>query len=147
MHLQHNFRLGYSTIIEIIREVCEVIWRNLETSLELPTTEKEWVIISENLKEMLTFPTALAQSMGNTLVIRPADSSSLYYNYKHYYSIVLLAVCDANCTFTYIDMGAYGKSTDSSIFKESALYEKVVRNSLYIPRPKQLSENGVIEVP
>lgn len=94
---------------------------------------------------MLTFPTALAQSMGET-VIHPADSGSLCYNYKHYFSIILLAVCDANCKFTYIYLGAYGKSSDSSIFKESTLYEKL-RISLHIPKPKRLSENGVIEVP
>lgn len=118
MALHYNFRLGYSTITEIIREVCNAILRKLETSLELPPTEKEWEIISAGFERNANFPHCIGAIDGKHIrVIRPADSGSLYYNYKLYYSIVLLAVYDANYTFTYIDVGAYGKSSDSSIFK------------------------------
>lgn len=57
----------------------------------------------------------------------------MFYNYKGYFSIVLLAVCDANYQFTYVDIGAYGKSSDSGIFKNSPLYQKMIDESLNIP--------------
>jgi hypothetical protein len=46
-------------------------------------------------------------------LITPSGSRSLYYNYKHYLSIDLLAVCDADYKLIYIDVGAYQKCNDS----------------------------------
>lgn len=36
----------------------------------------------------------------------PLKSGSLYYNYKEYFSVVLLAVVDAQFRFMYVDVGA-----------------------------------------
>lgn len=73
-----------------------------------------------------------------------SGSGSLYYNHKKYFSVVLLAVCDADYKFTYIDVRAYGKCSDSSIFKHSVLYEKLVNNNLRIPEKKPISNNGIL---
>ena len=43
---------------------------------------------------------------------------SLFHNYKNYFSVVLLAIADANYKFIYIDVGAFGKDSDSSFSKE-----------------------------
>lgn len=51
----------------------------------------------------------------------------------------MIGVCDANYSFVAIDVGAYGKSSDSSIFKESLFYKKLINNSLNIPNPKPIS--------
>ena len=48
----------------------------------------------------------------------PSNSGSLYYNYKGTYSIVLLAVCDANYRFITFEAG---KESDSDIFSKSLL--------------------------
>jgi hypothetical protein len=73
-----KFQLSYSKITEIIREVCNVILRKLETSFELPTTEKEWEIISAGFERNANFPRC-----GGAIDISPADSGSLYY-YNYY---------------------------------------------------------------
>lgn len=72
-------------------------------------------------------------------------TGSLDYNYKHYFSIVLLGICDANYNFTYIYftyVGAYGKRWDLAIFKDRALYANLIANSLNIPDAKPLIENN-----
>jgi hypothetical protein len=65
--------------------------------------------------------------------VKPADSGSLYYNYKHFFWIVLLAVSDANYNFTFVDIGAYGKNSDSWIFQNSVLQKMISRNEFNIP--------------
>jgi len=52
---------------------------------------------------------------------------------------VLIGICDANYLFVSIDVGAYRKSSDSSIFKESMFYKKMMNNSLNIPNPKPIA--------
>lgn len=62
----------------------------------------------------------------------------MFYNYKNFYSIVLLAMCDSDYCFTYVNIGAHGKNSDSSIFKNSALFRNLETNSLNLPGPKPL---------
>jgi len=39
-------------------------------------------------------------------------------NYKCYFS-VLMTIADENYKFTYVEIGAYGKECDSSVFQET----------------------------
>lgn len=57
-------------------------------------------------------------------------------NYKHYFSIGLLAIADANYKFIYVDVGSYGKDSDSTIFKNSAFWKNLKKNNLNIPASK-----------
>ena len=69
---------------------------------------------------------------------QPPNSSTLFYNYKTYFSIVLMAVVDANYRFTYIDMGDYGSNSDSAIFRNCNFGKRYMHGQLDVPLPKQL---------
>ena len=55
------------------------------------------------------------------------------FNYKKTFSIVLLAVVDARYCFTLIDVGAYGRTSDPGVLKESSLEKLLASGGLHIP--------------
>ncbi|KAG8228652.1 hypothetical protein J437_LFUL008303 [Ladona fulva] len=104
-----------------------------EMCIQQPT-EENWLIIAEGFERRVNFPHCIGAIDGKHIrVIQPKESGSLDYNYKKYFSFVLLAVCDADYTFTYIDIGSYGRSSDSSIFKQTPFYKRMMDNTLNIP--------------
>lgn len=50
-----------------------------------------------------------------------------------------MALCDANDCFTWVDIDAYGKNSDSGIFKKSILYTKLTEKTLNIPDPRPIN--------
>ena len=63
----------------------------------------------------------------------PSDSGSLYFNYKHFFSIVLLALVNANYKFIYVNVGAAGRSGDAGIYGNSTLKHSLDTNRLNLP--------------
>ena len=68
----------------------------------------------------------------------PVNSGSLFYNYKSYFSIVLLAVTSADYRFVMVDIGVYRSSNDSGVLKNTALFKCLKNKKLGIPPSKQL---------
>lgn len=103
-----------------------------------PTKEK-WNEISKTFEKNSKFPICVGALDGKHIrLIQPEHTGSMYFNYKYFFSLVLLALADANYCFVWIDIGAYGKNSDSGIFKNSSLYKKLTEKSLDLPEPKTL---------
>ena len=62
----------------------------------------------------------------------------MFYNYKGTFSVVLMALVDADYKFTYVDIGDYGSNSDGGIFKNSKFGQVFMNNKLGIPVPKLL---------
>jgi len=104
-----------------------------------------WLKIAKEFNERANFPNCLGAVDGKYIrIIKPERSGSLYMNYKHYFSIGLLAIADANYKFIYVDVGSYGKDSDSTIFKNSALWENLKKNNLNIPASTTVPGTGLI---
>ena len=77
---------------------------------------------------------------------QPKNSGSYYFNYKGRFSIVLLALVDANYKFIYVDIGCNGRISDGGVFRNSTLSKAISTNLLNIPEPRTL-DDGEIEAP
>lgn len=118
--LAYSFRISKSTVAVIVIETCKAIWKKGLTLHMQEPTEKCFKEISNNFWKKWQFPNCIGCVDGKHIRIRkPKKSGSMYYCYKNFTSIVLLAVTDANYRFVMIDVGSYGKDNDASIFDKT----------------------------
>ena len=82
----------------------------------LPSTEQEWKQISNDFEEIWNLPHCIGAIDGKHIAIEcPKKSGSKPYYYKGFFTLVLLAICDAKYCFTFVDIGQYGSGNDSGI--------------------------------
>jgi hypothetical protein len=75
-------------------------------------------------------------------IAAPDQTGTLYYNYKGYFSIVLLAMVDANYKFLIVDIGSYSKG-DAGIFNKSDMGQLVQNRSIF-PPPQYLPHSNIL---
>ena len=138
--LSFAYRIARSTVSSIIHETCAAIWEALnEVYLRPPRRCHEWKAISEEFNTMWNFPHCMGAIDGKHIAMQcPIKSGSLYYNYKGFFSIVLLAICDAHYTFNFVDIGSYGSNNDSSVLNNSTLGKDAESGSLEFPPSEPL---------
>ena len=131
--------MGVSTARQIILDVCTALWDAL-ASIHMPVPSKvEWESIAEDFFARWNFPNCIGAIDGKHVMIQcPVNSGSLFYNYKSYFSIILLAVASADYRFVMVDIGAYGSSNDSGVLNNTALFKCLKKKKLGIPPSKQL---------
>ncbi|XP_024875884.1 protein ANTAGONIST OF LIKE HETEROCHROMATIN PROTEIN 1-like, partial [Temnothorax curvispinosus] len=144
--ISYQYLLGCTTISNIISETCEAIW-NMLCPVVLPSslTKEDWLRIAADFENQCNFPHCIGAIDGKHIVIQcPANAGSTYYNYKHSHSVVLMAICDANYLFTFVDIGAYGRRSDGGIFRECQFGKKFEQKKLNVPNAETIFENGPI---
>ena len=120
--LHIRFRRGVSTIAQAVYEVCEVIWDVMHPIYMSPPTMEDWRQIEHRFSTRWNFPNCVGSLDGKHVMIKaPPNSHSLFHNYKGFFSIVLMALVDADYKFIYIDVGDYGSNGDSGIFRNRPL--------------------------
>ncbi|KAE9536969.1 hypothetical protein AGLY_006776 [Aphis glycines] len=132
--LTFQYRVSHSWINAIIKEVAEaIIKRMFELTIMSPTKNQ----LRQNISQFF--------SKWNFPNCAPKRSGSLYFNCKEYYLIVLLAVVDADCKFTAVDIGSYGREGDAGIYLKSQIGKIIKNNAFNIPAPKVLpGTNNVV---
>ena len=116
---------------------CEVIWDTLVQEYMLPPTEEDWKNIEKGFRIRRNFPNCCGALDGKHVALRqPANSGSLFHNYKHHFSVVLMALVADQYRFTYVDVGNYGSNSDSGIFRHSYFGMKFLSGDLNLPPHK-----------
>lgn len=110
----------------------------------MPNTTEQWLQIAEDFWKKWNFPNCIGALDGKHITIRcPNNSGSLNFNYKHTFSIVLMALTDANYKFTYIDVGCKGRISDGGVYNRCSLYNAIENDLLNIPTSKCLPGSNV----
>ncbi|XP_048238779.1 uncharacterized protein LOC125376958 isoform X2 [Haliotis rufescens] len=138
--LSYLYRVPSNTICTFVPEVCQGIYEALQPEYaKVPSTQDEWKSIVTDFEDKWQFPNCFGAMDGKHFAVTaPAHSGSQFYNYKGYFSIIMLALVDANYKFTFVDVGANGRAGDAGIFANSDLLRCIEANTVNIPSPKPL---------
>ncbi|XP_075151884.1 uncharacterized protein LOC142225916 [Haematobia irritans] len=131
-HIASAYRISKQHFGKIVDEVCSAICEVLIDEIP-PMTNFN---IQRNADTFIkwNFPNCVGAIDGKHISIKcPKKSGSMFYNYKGFFSIVLLAVSDGDYRFVYFDVGAYGSEGDANIFSKCALGKAIMENRLNFP--------------
>ncbi|XP_065310438.1 uncharacterized protein [Dermacentor albipictus] len=117
-----SYCMHATTVAGILKETLSAIWDFLSPLVLKPPTAAHWDKIRKGYSLKWNFPNVVGSIDGKHFAIQcPDKSGSDYYNYKGFYSIVLLAVVDADYRFTLVEVGAQGRISDGAFFNESSI--------------------------
>lgn len=100
----------------------------------MPQSEKEWLDVAARFEKQWNFPQCCGALDGKHVVLQaPINSGSDYFNYKSTFSIVLMALVDADYCFLFADVGCQGRISDGGVFRNTSFCEKLQHNKLNLP--------------
>ncbi|XP_041989222.1 protein ANTAGONIST OF LIKE HETEROCHROMATIN PROTEIN 1-like [Aricia agestis] len=141
--LQYMFKVSKQSISRFVPVVCEAIIQALKDYIKLPSSIEEWQEIARGYESRWHFPNCGGAIDGKHIRIRkPANSGSYYYNYKHYFSIVLMAIVNADYEFLYVDIGCNGRVSDGGVIEYTSFYNKLQNEQLNLP-PNNMNKNNM----
>jgi len=107
--------------------------------LQIPQSQEEWLAVAKGYEEKWNFPHCLGAIDGKHIQLQaPINSGSQYFNYKSTFSIVLMAVVDADYNFLFADVGCQGRISDGGVIKNTEFYKSLENKTLMIPEPTYL---------
>ncbi|XP_071578129.1 uncharacterized protein [Temnothorax nylanderi] len=139
-----EFRIGKSTVRAIIPETCQAIWEVLQPIFLPAMDENSWKKVADGFLEKWQFSNCIGAIDGKHVRIKaPPMSGSQYYSYKGFFSIVLLAVCDADYKFTWVDIGQYGSISDGGVWANTDFVQALEEETANLPPPIPLSNTNI----
>ncbi len=133
--LAFSFRLGNSTVSQLIPQVCDAIIREFGPEV-MPSdrSEADWVQTAKEFERLWNFPHVLGAIDGKHVAItKPRRAGSTFYNYKKFHSIIFLAIVDAHYKFLEVDIGRNGSASDAQVFNHSAIKEAIEDGTAGLP--------------
>ena len=134
--LEFYFRVPHNTISKFVPVVCEAIIEEFSYLISLPEEEEGWKEKGQSFYTKWNLPHAVGAIDGKHIAIKkPRKSTSLYHNYKGFFSMILLGVVDANYRFIWVNIGANGSTSDCAVFNISDLKEGFDEQTNNLPEP------------
>lgn len=133
--LMYSFRVGKNTICKFVPEVLEsLIQEYSEEVLPAIVTPQQWQEIASDFQTKWNFLHVCGAIDGKHVRIKnPKNSGSLFYNYKGFFSLILLALVDADYKFIWVNVRANGSASDAQLFNNCELKTMLEENILGLP--------------
>nr|CAI5819399.1 unnamed protein product [Callosobruchus analis] len=133
--LSYLFKMSNQVISDIVHEVCQAIITELSEEIKMPQTVEEWTNLSNEYNNKWNFPNCIGALDGKHVILSsPIHSGSEFINYKGTFSIVMMALVDAEYCF-YVDIGCQGQISDGDVFRNTSLFKKLEGGNLNVPLP------------
>ncbi|XP_060582188.1 uncharacterized protein LOC132738643 [Ruditapes philippinarum] len=138
--LMYSFRVADNTISKFTPTVLEAIVDTLKAKVKPPLIEPgKWREVSDRFIIKWNYPHACGALDGKHIPIKaPPKSGSLFHSYKGFFSMILLALADADYKFLWASVAEYGSASDCQVFNDSELRELMEGGELGFPYPEPL---------
>ncbi|XP_052809375.1 uncharacterized protein LOC128237834 [Mya arenaria] len=135
--MKFGWRVPPNTISVLVRKVCRaIVDEYLDEVMTPPSTPEAWREIANQFMTRWNFPHCCGAVDGKHVACRCHNSSgSTYYNYKGFYSVVIMALVDADYKFIWAGKGA---ASDAHIYNGSELKECINDGSIGFPPAEPL---------
>ena len=133
----YQYQVSEVSISRFLSEVCQRIIKTfMEEYMSLPDSREKWLSVAKVFEEKWQFPNCLRVTDGKHVpLINPLNSGSTCFNYKSFFSIVLLALVDADYKLLYVNVGCQVRISDGGVFKNSELYHLLVNGDISWIKP------------
>lgn len=99
--------------------------------------------MQKKTKDRWQFPNCFGAADGkHIMIVHPEASGSEFYNYKGFFSIVLLALVDYDYKFLFADVGCQGRISDGGVYRNTYLYQALENGDLGLPEPIALPKSA-----
>ena len=143
--------LGVSTVCTIVNEVTKAIVENLWdecVTKHMPKTEEEFRNKMIDMEQLWQFPCCWSAVDGCHIPIKcppgGPESRKEYYNFKNFYSVIMMGMVDSNYRFIWGTCGFPGNSHDAIIFQSTKLWADIRESELL---PHIAKDIGGVTVP
>jgi len=93
-------------VYKIIPEICDAIIKALQPLYLPPMIREDSRNVAVGFYAKWNFPNCIGAFDGKHVRIQaPKNFGSLFFNYKKFFSIVLMASCDTDYVFKWVDIG------------------------------------------
>ena len=113
--LSLSYRIGKATVSKVVRETSDAIYEVLSPIyMQPPKTQEDWLAIAKDFQEIWNLPNVIGSiDRKHVRMMCPANTGTLFHNYKGYFSLQFLGISDARYCFILIDLGQYGSNNDT----------------------------------
>jgi hypothetical protein len=118
--------LSQPSVSRCIERVCSALVDKIAQFVSWPTNESKQ---KEDFKNIAGFPCVVGVIDGSHIRIQePKDNPNAYINRKHFPSMNICAVCDAQCKFIFLSVRWPGSCHDSFILRQTQLWDAFENN-------------------
>jgi hypothetical protein len=110
--------------------------------LQFPQATEEWKEIAAEFKNHWQFNNCGGVEHGKHVrTVPPPNSRALYYNYKNFYSIILMALVSANYKFIYVDAEKQGRMSEARVLEYTSFSDRLMPEKLHFQTNDEKDED------